>query len=62
MQNVQRAGEHNGGGDRKEKLTEDPAEAPPPKKMKLGSVSGAAIGDVGGGAPRDISRGRIGQV
>jgi hypothetical protein len=46
MQNVQRASEHKGGGGRKEKLTEDPAEAPPPKKMKLGSVSGAASGDV----------------
>jgi hypothetical protein len=78
MQNVKRAGEHNGGGGRKEKPTEDPAEAPPPKKMKLGSVSGAASGvamgdisfggkdgsvmDVGGGAPQDVSRGRIGQV
>ena len=44
MQNVQRAGEHSGRGGRKEKPAEDRPEAPRPKKMKLGSASGAASG------------------
>ena len=48
MQHVQRAGEQSGGGGRKGKPTEDPADAPPPKKTKLGSASGAASGGARG--------------
>jgi hypothetical protein len=48
MQNVQRAGEHSGRGGRKEKPAEDRPEAPRPKKMKLGSASGAASGGARG--------------
>jgi hypothetical protein len=50
MQNGQRGGEHSGGRDRKEKPAKDVHEAPPSKKMKLGSSSGVVSGGALGSA------------